>query len=193
MLLRNQPNPSPDVIKTWATLIAHTGASYQDVVTWAHTTMLFNHAARLPTPANTVSPEPSKLTFTSTSTSPAQSHNSASTQAQNVNMKKSPTHSPMLPPSLSIRTSQSQGSPTQWIPYYHPEPVTLSPSSNIPNQQLRVPALQEAIIQGVADAVASPTLSMPPDVLPSNAAEFSAMFAPYEKQLSQLMHALESS
>ncbi|KAF8911615.1 hypothetical protein CPB84DRAFT_1762381 [Gymnopilus junonius] len=197
VLLKNQPNPSPDVIKTWATLIAKTGASYQDVVAWAHLTMRNNHADHLPTPANTVSPEPSNQKPTFTSMSPTQTP--YPTQAQTMGMKKSPTQSPMLPPSLSIRTGQSQGSPTQWRPYYHPSPVSPSSSftqnsaGNAHSQPNRAPTLQEAIIQGVADAVASPALTTPPDVLPSNAAEFNAMFAPYEKQLSQLMRALESS
>lgn len=49
----------------------------------------------------------------------------------------------------------------------------------------------QAIIHGVADAASAPT--SPTTTVPSSAAEFNQMFAPYEKQMAQLMQSLEHS
>ena len=205
-LLESQPNPSPESINTWAKIFAqaNTGATHQDVETWVHLHMrgqADSPQQPLPTPANTVSPEPSnaKPTFHSGPMSPAQSSFSTSPmQVEDVHVKKSPTQSPLLPPPLSIQTSPFQAYPPQHTSHYQPQLVTpTSPLKSGPAiktpQRPRVSTLQEAIIQGVADAIVSPALTSPPDTLPTNAAEFNAMFASFEKQLSQLKHALESA
>ncbi|PPQ89013.1 hypothetical protein CVT25_005112 [Psilocybe cyanescens] len=211
VLLKNQPNPPSDVIHTWAALLSAQGVTYQDVVNWVNTTGHNNGTnTRLPTPTNTASPEHSPSLPPS---SPVGNH------APNI-MKRDPMRSPMLPPLAIPTTNQldglvvhSQGS--RYSPFTPisatsststAPPITpASPAGTIhtwqpPQQQQQqqqqqlkrphVPILQ-AIIRGVADAVS--TTNLPAAAVPSSAAEFNEMFAPYEKQMVQLMHALEHS
>jgi hypothetical protein len=67
----------------------------------------------------------------------------------------------------------------------------LSPVENSKSWHPHVITLETAIVQGVRDAVAKPpTAPMP---LPKSAAEFNAMFAPYEDNLAQLYRAFGAS
>lgn len=58
------------------------------------------------------------------------------------------------------------------------------------NQHPRVPALQ-AITRGVCDALASPQTTS--NAAPKTAAEFEAMFSPFEQRISLLLRALETT
>ncbi|KDR75529.1 hypothetical protein GALMADRAFT_485618 [Galerina marginata CBS 339.88] len=203
-MLKELQNPSPELIKVWANLLAVTGATYQDVVGYVLARARVDRSDRLPTPADTVTPEPSV-----SPNSPTQPPLPTPAYG-NVTVKKDSTQSPVLPP-VTIRPPQYQGQSQyqgqapfrverqshQELQFSHYRSSPTSPTSPMSpdgagiahGQRLR-PALK-AIFQGVANAVARP--ATPPDVLPSNAAEFSAMFAPYEKQLLQLGHTLENS
>ncbi|KAF8959938.1 hypothetical protein BDZ97DRAFT_1761090 [Flammula alnicola] len=206
VLLKAQQNPPPEVVRTWATLLASTGATYSDVVAWVRwqqqkAAAQPNPANRLPTPANTITPEPS--------VSPIFAY-----AGPHAFYKQDPAQSPVLPP-LRVKPypPEPKLSPAveeRKIEIMKPSSQSFSPSGHSHNhrslspryagasrsdaKQMRpVPrvATLDAIMHGVADAVASP--AAPSEKLPINAAEFNAMFAPYENRLSQLMRALESS
>lgn len=63
------------------------------------------------------------------------------------------------------------------------EPSPISPTSN--NE------LNQSIIRGVRDALASPQTM--PTTAPKTAAEFETLFSPFEQQISHLLRTLEST
>jgi len=177
VLLKSQPNPSPDVIKTWATLLAHEGGSLAVEIWIGYITQVVQTSnrssdcalppsANLPTPAGTVTPEP-----------PIPQASGSSNQDLHPKIKYDPANSPTLA-SLAIGPTQStatSSSSSPISPFYQNQPPVAS---------LRV------IIEDAVHSSQHPTDRIRP--LPNDADEFVAMFAPYEAKLTRLLHILES-
>jgi len=176
VLLKSQPNPSPDVIKTWASLLAHEGGSLEIWIAYITQVIQSSYqsvdcalppSANLPTPAGTVTPEPPI---------PA---SSSSNQDFHRKIKYDPANSPTLA-SLAIQPTQSTST----------SPSSSSTESPIsPFYQTQPPATSLRLI--IEDTVHGQDLDKNRP-LPNNADEFVAMFAPYEAKLTRLLHILES-
>lgn len=166
VLASNQLNPSPELLKTWTTLLANSGAVEQDVINWIHHRNQEQSSQHTSTPSDTtlLTPEPSAISPISTSPP----------------YKKETTISPTA------------------LQLAHPDehydalatPSELSPTSPTSNNELN-----NYIIHGVRDALASPQTmpGIPPTAAPKTAAEFDALFSPFEQQISLLLHTLEST
>ena len=167
VLLKSQPNPSSDVIRTWAMLFARDGGSAAVELWIGYITQVVQASTRtsdralpptanLPTPAGTVTPEPLMPQASGSS-----------------------NQSPMLG-SLAIQT-QSTSSPSSSTAEFE-SPV--SPFNQLPVDSLRT------IIGDALQANQHPTDRIRP--LPNDADDFLAMFAPYEAKLTNLLHLLKT-
>ena len=172
VLASNQLHPSPELLKTWTTLLASSGAVEQDVINWIHHRNQDQSSQHTSTPSDTtMTPEPSAISPISQS------------QTQNTTFppdKKETTSSP-----AALQLAHPDG--------HHDAPATPSepsPTSPISNNEL----LNKYIIHGVRDALASPqTMPGMPTAAPKTAAEFEALFSPFEQQISLLLRTLEST
>ena len=161
VLASNQLHPSPELLKTWTTLLASSGAIEQDVINWIrhrNQEQPLHHTPSL-TPSDstttTVTPEPSAIS-------------------------QSPTQS-SFPPYIQETTASPVSA--------HPDEHEISPTSPISKNELN-----QRIIHGVRDALASPqTMPGIPNAGPTTAAEFEALFSPFENQISLLLHTLGST
>jgi hypothetical protein len=173
ILASNQLHPSSELLKTWTTLLASSGAIEQDVINWIRHRNQGQPLQHTPTPSDsttTVTPEPSAISQSQTrSTSPPLAY------------KQEALASPAAlqfahPDEHEARATPSEPSPT-------------SPTSN--NE------LDQHIIHGVRDALAAnpQTTGMRPNAsaAPKTAAEFDALFSPFEQQILLLLHTLEST
>jgi hypothetical protein len=170
VLAANQLHPSSELLKTWTALLASSGAIEQDVINWIRHR---NQHTRT----------------SSDATSPS--------QAQSSTSPISPT-SPGSPPlAYNFKLKQETiGSPAALLSHTdeHEDPVPpSSPTSPTSNHEL----LNQRIIHGVRDALASTdseTTAMPnAPAAPKTAADFEALFSPFEKQMVLLIHTLEST
>lgn len=147
--------------------MASSGANEQDVINWIHHRNQEQQSQHLPTPSDTtMTPEPSA----STSMSP--------TQTTRL-YKQETTTSPVMP-ALQLYPYGQEARATS-------EPSPTSPTSNTDLTIL----LNQCIIHGVHDALASPHSA--PNVAPKTAAEFEAMFSPFEQQILRLLRTLETT
>jgi hypothetical protein len=103
-----------------------------------------------------------------------------------------PSDSPMTP------CKQETSSPVMLpvaLPLEHPEPdeheARTTPSEPSPTSPISNIELNQCIIHGVRDALASPQTTT--NVAPKTAAEFEASFSPFEQQISRLLHTLVST
>jgi hypothetical protein len=183
VLVKNQPNPSPEVVKTWASLLASSNAAVQmriqDVPmdTWIAFVQKTIQSSALdpaipPTPAETVIPK-SHL-----QDSPSVSFPTSSSLNE---MKHEPLISPVLPP----LTISSRGDTTRKSP-----PVGLLPDLPVPSGgEMQRFQLCTPLIEDIKEAFSVQAL---PDVSPpTNVHEFETMFAPYEEKLTRLLHILQ--
>lgn len=162
VLASNQLDPSSELLKTWVVLLASSGATEQDVTNWIHSRNQEQQFQHLPTPSDTT------MTPEPSATSQSPTY-------------KQETTTPVMP-ALQLRSYEHAPS--------KPSPLLPTSDSDL-NQHLQVPLTGlQAIIQGVCDALASPqTIS---NTAPRTAAEFEAMFSPFEQKILHLLHALES-
>lgn len=174
VLASNQLHPSSELLKTWTTLLASSGAIEQDVINWIHHRNQEQQLQYTPTPSDTttLTPEPSAISRSQTQSTfpPFKQEIIASPAALKL------AH----PDEHEIRATPSELSPTS----------PTSPTSPISNN-LSVNELNQRIIHGVRDALASPQTT--PNAAPKTAAEFEALFSPFEQQISLLLHTLEST
>ena len=103
--------------------------------------------------------------------------------------KQETTMSPVSPTLQLYPQEHARASPSE------PPPTTSDlnndpKSTSVPNSRLQDPALQ-AIIHGVHDALANPQTTA--SAAPKTAAEFEAMFSPFEQQILLLIRALETT
>jgi hypothetical protein len=158
VLASNQLHPSSELLKTWTTLLASSGAIEQDVINWIHHRNQEQSLQHTPAPSDTttLTPEPQSQTFPP--------------------HKKETSTSPVM---LSLHPDEHEARATP------SEPSPTSPTSN--NE------LNQCIIHGVRDALASPQSQIVPNAAPKTAAEFEALFSPFGEQISLLLHTLEST
>jgi hypothetical protein len=173
VLASNQLHPSPELLKTWTTLLASSGAVEQDVINWIHHRNQEQSSQHTSTPSdttnNTMTPEPSAIS----PISPI-----SQSQTKSTPYRQETTSSPAA------------------LQLAHPDehhdtlasPSELSPSSPISNNELI-----QCIIHGVRDARALASSPGMPTTAPKTAAEFEALFSPFEQQISLLFHTLEST
>lgn len=169
ILASNQLHPSPELLKTWTTLLASSGAVEQDVINWIHHRNQENHTSS-PSDTTTLTPEPLAI-------SPISQSQTQSTSPQHT--KDTITS----PASLQLVANPDE---------HHDARAT--PSDPLPTSQKSNNELNQCIINGVRDALASPqTMYGMPTAAPKTAAEFDALFSPFEQQISLLLHTLEST
>ncbi|KAF9479356.1 hypothetical protein BDN70DRAFT_878842 [Pholiota conissans] len=171
---------------------------------------------RLPTPGTTVSPEPVSPVMKSPAM-PFVPPVVAYAGEHSFYARSSPPQSPatVKPPFMIRKTAALAGPPpTQGplsspqlptpispnFPYSSPVPTMIPPAKRTPRPSMsiphtpapaqRAPTLHEIVAQSVAEAAASPTT--PKEALPTTAAEFTALFDPYEAKLSKLLQVLKS-
>ncbi|KAF8806664.1 hypothetical protein BYT27DRAFT_7101482 [Phlegmacium glaucopus] len=172
VLASNQLHPSSELLKTWAALLASSGAKEQDVAHWIHHRNQEQQIQHFPTPSDTtMTPEPS-----ATSQSPRQ-HTFPGVYKQET------TTSPVMP-ALQLHPYE-HASPSE------PSPTSPSTSHNDHMLQLNKRPQLQAIVHGVRDALASPQTTS--KEAPKTAAEFEAMFSPFEQRISLLLRALETT
>ncbi len=183
VLIRNQPNPSPEVVKTWAALLASSNAAVQmgmqDVPldTWIAFVQRIIQSSALapaipPTPAETV------ISKSHLQDSPSVAFPTSSSLNK---MKHDPLISPVLPP-LSI---SSRGDTTR------KSPVVSLPDLPVPCGELQSPQLCTPLIENIKEAFSIQALPSGDVSPPINAHEFETMFAPYEEKLTRLLHILQ--
>lgn len=179
VLASDQLHPSSELLKTWTTLLASSGAIEQDVINWIYHRNqqkhpLQQHTFKLHTPAPsdaTTSPEPSTISQSQSQKSTFQPY-------------KQETASSLVIPALPLVHPDEDETPSRATPS-EPSPISPIISNNELNQR---------IIHGVRDALASPqTMSNAAPPPPKTAAEFEALFSPFEKQILLLLHTLEST
>ena len=174
ILANNQLHPSPELLKTWTTLLASSGAVEQDVINW------IQHRNQEQSSQHTSTPSDINTATSMTPESSAISPISPQSQMKSTSppFRQETTASPVaLQFAHPNEHHDAQAAPS--------EPT--SPTSPISNNEF----LNQCIIHGVRDALASSqsTPSMPP----KTAAEFEAFFSPFEQQISLLLHTLEST
>jgi hypothetical protein len=173
VLASNQLHPSPELLKTWTTLLASSGAVEQDVINWIHHRNQEQSSQHTPTPSDTnttMTPEPSPISPISLSQT-----KSTSPPYKRQETTASPAALQLAHP---VEQHAAQATPS--------EP---SRSSSISNNELN-----NYIIHGVRDALASPqTMPGMPTAAPNTATEFEALFSPFEQQISLLLRTLEST
>jgi hypothetical protein len=173
VLASNHLHPSSELLKTWTTLLASSGAKEQDVINWIHCQIQEQQLQHLPTPSDTTNMTPE----------PSASATSASPISQNTfpQFKQETTRSPVMPLQLQPFTTTK-----------HEAPATPSEPSPTSKKNL-MSLLNRCIIQGVRDALAVPQPTMPNTTTPKTAAEFEAMFSPFEQQILLLLRTLETT
>ena len=175
VLASNQLHPSPELLKTWTTLLASSGAVEQDVINWIH------HRNQEQSSQNTSTP--SDTTSTTTALTPEPS-------APNWPIwpiSQSQTQSTSAPTSPAVAHPSDEHHDARATPSELLSPTSPTPISN--NE------LNNYIIHGVRDALASPQSmsGMSTAAAPKTAAEFETLFSPFEQQISLLLHTLESA
>jgi len=186
VLVKNTPNPSPEVVKTWASLLASSNAAVQmhiqDVPldTWIAFVQKTIQSSALdpaipPTPAEPVIP---KSHLQDSPSAPFPTFSSLN------EMKHDPLISPVLPP----LTISSRGDDTT----RKSPPVVLSPDLPVPSgRELQSPQLCTPLIENIKEAFSIQALPSGDVSPPTNAFEFETMFAPYEEKLNRLLHILQ--
>ncbi|KAF8161418.1 hypothetical protein B0H34DRAFT_673365 [Crassisporium funariophilum] len=175
-LVNGHRDPPAVLVRTWAALLQSTGAAKQDVEAWVFQRSQARQL-QFPTPSDT-SPEP-MMTPISPAPDFAQRYKPPVNPTWNTHHHVVSPHEPVKICELSPVSLQ--------IPF-----APLGDVNPLPHQQPKVPPTLEAIISGVMDALYSPT-SATSDPVPTSAAEFDAMFHPFQKKLELLMLALESA
>ena len=184
VLATNQLHPSSELLKTWTTLLASSGAVEQDVVNWIHhrnqeqpPLLVVQHT---PTSSNaTTTPEPSSAISSQSQTAqipfPPYKQETAASPVTGMLAALQPDHD-----HEHEAMHEAQAAPSE------PSPTSSSPKSD--NE------LNQCIIHGVRDALASrQTNETMPNAAPKTAAEFEALFSPFEQQILLLLHTLEST
>lgn len=136
-LLSMELEPSPEKVRLWATMVKPTGAIYTDVVEWVMHMQIqlkkqsTHEANRLPTPAHTVTPEPSPVLKTVSPVAPPVTPpvvaytGTHSYYRENMKQAQSPPHplsqpdilSHKQPPLLRVPQMQARrGSPPPFSP-----------------------------------------------------------------------------
>ena len=162
VLASNQLHPSAELLKTWTTLLASSGAVEQDVINWIHHRNQEQPLQHTPTPSDTTTMTPDPPPMPQSETQQTRSSSS---------YKQETTASPVTP-----HPDEHEARAT---------PLEPSPTSTSNNE------LNQCIVHGVRDALASPQTM--PTTAPKTAAEFEALFSPFEQQMSNLLRTLEST
>ena len=165
VLSSNQLHPSPELLKTWTTLLASSGATEQDVINWILYRNQEQSSQRTPTPSDTFTMTP-----------------------EHSAMSQSPTQSTFPP--FKLETTSSPLAATLQLMHSDEHEARTTPSEPAPTPPISNNELNQHIIHGVRDALARPQ-TMPPSA-PKTAAEFEALYSPFEQQISLLLHTLES-
>ena len=183
VLASNQLHPSPELLKTWTTLLASSGAVEQDVINWIrHRNQEQSSPELTSTPSDTTNMmTPEFLVSPISPVSPV----SPISQLQTKGTTSPPFRQETIVSPVAMQSAH---------PHEHhvaqETPSELSTTSPISNNELN-----QCIIHGVRDALASSQTmpGMPSAAAPKTAAEFKALFSPFEQQISLLLHTLESS
>lgn len=182
VLASNQLHPSPELLKTWTTLLASSGAVEEDVINWIHHRNQQEQSPQLTsTPSDTtnMTPELSVISPISPISPISQFQTKSTTLTSPTSIQEMIASPVALPLAYPHEHHNARATPS--------EPSTTSPISN--NE------LNQCIIHGVRDALASSQTKsgLPSSAAPKTAAEFKALFSPFEQKISLLLHTLEST
>ena len=180
VLLRDQPNPSSDVIQAWATILARIAGNSMTVEEW----VVF--LQQLISSKSVAEPDKSAGTVQS---DPSTGSTCGEAAVSFDKVKHDPVYSPVLPPmpfeaqvvpeAFRAEKPQSSAFITRSTPSTGETPVSLSKHATT------LQAVVEDVLEAFPDASDC-------SILPTNPDEFEAMFAPYEQKLTRLLCLLES-